>query len=201
MSHLEGLDLSGPGLPRIMEAPPLRAVDSPQPAGNASDAPASPAPEESKRYTTVADPAASPERAPAGPPAEDQSFGQHPHLQWAMNGLRMALPFVQKVLPLLDGQVLPAVINLLAHRPEAPAAPVNLAPLEGGLADLQNRHRELSQQVEEQIAALNRVEDRLETVREAINRNWLEQQELLEDLKKSGRKSTVWAVVAATFLT
>jgi len=51
-----------------------------------------------------------------------------------------------------------------------------------------------------QNTSLKRVEDRLEMVREATDRNTLEQQELLTDLKSVGRKVNVIAVLALLLL-
>ena len=84
------------------------------------------------------------------------------------------------------------------RRPRPP--PVNLAPIEQGLADLENQHRELRDQVVEQNSSLKRVEDQLEMVREATDRNTLEQQELMEDLKVVGNKVNVFALVALGLL-
>jgi chromosome segregation ATPase len=77
---------------------------------------------------------------------------------------------------------------------------VNLAPLEDGLAELQTGHRELRDQVMEQNSSLKRVEDQLEMVREATDRNTLEQQELLEDLKTVSNKVNTFAFVALVLL-
>jgi hypothetical protein len=135
--------------------------------------------------------------APA--PSEDSSG-----LQRAMNVFRAALPIVQRLLPLLDGNVGTAVANLITRRPHPQAAPtppnVDLAPLEGGLAELQTQHRNLRDQVMEQNTSLKRVEDRLESVREATDRNTLEQQELIEDLKTFSSKIKVVAVVGIGLL-
>jgi hypothetical protein len=134
-------------------------------------------------------------KAAADDPAPDQPSS----LQRAVNGVRAAWPFVQKILPLLDGQVITAVTNLLTpHHP--PAAQVNLTPLENSLTDLRTRHGELSEQLTVQNTSLKRVEDRLEMVREATDRNTLEQQELLTDLKSVGRKVNVIAVLALLLL-
>jgi hypothetical protein len=92
------------------------------------------------------------------------------------------------------------VANLLAPRPPAPAPPANLAPLETGLLDVQTQQRKLREQVIEQNASLKKVEDRLEMVREATDRNTLEQQELMDDLKSARRKITVFAVFALLLL-
>lgn len=135
-------------------------------------------------------------KAAADEPAPDQPSS----LQRAVNGVRAAWPFVQKILPLLDGQVITAVTNLLTpHHPPA-ATQVNLAPLESSLTDLRTRHGELSEQLTLQNTSLKRVEDRLEMVREATDRNTLEQQELMADLKSVGRKVNVIATLALLLL-
>jgi hypothetical protein len=54
----------------------------------------------------------------------------------------------------------------------------------------------LRDQVIEQNNSLKRVEDQLEMVREATDRNTLEQQELLEDLKAFGNKVKFVVVIA-----
>jgi len=114
----------------------------------------------------------------------------------AVNAVRNALPIVQRILPLLDGNVGTAVSNILAAQPHAPAPRVDLAPLEKGLSAIEKQHRELRDRVTEQNTALQRVEDRLEMVREATDRNTLEQQELIEDLKGVSDKLKIFAGVA-----
>ena len=122
-------------------------------------------------------------------------------VQRVVSALRAALPFVQKILPLLDGNFGTAVSNILSPHHHAPPPPsVNLAPIEDGLAELQTQQSELRNQVVEQNASLKRVEDQLEMVREATDRNTLEQQELMEDLKGVGRKVTVFAFLALGLL-
>jgi t-SNARE complex subunit (syntaxin) len=107
------------------------------------------------------------------------------------------MPFVQRLLPLLDGNIATAIANLAAPRHQAPppAPKVDLAPLQDSLAEIQSQHRNLREQVIEQNASLKRVEDQLEMVREATDRNTLEQQELLEDLKIFSAKVKVVAVL------
>ncbi len=127
-------------------------------------------------------------------------------LQRAVNVLRVALPFVQRMLPLLDGNIGTAVSNILnppppPTPPPPPAPKVDLAPLEAGLAELKTQHSHLHDQVAEQNSSLKRVEDQLEMVREATDRNTLEQQELLEDLKAVGGKVNLVAIIALGLLT
>ncbi len=143
---------------------------------------------------------------PVSPRAEESleedlldDLNQPSSLQRAMKGVRMALPFLQKVLPLLDGQVIATVANLLTPR-SVPAQPVNLAPLEAGLTEVQTQQRKLREQISEQNVSLNKVQDRLEMVAQATDRNTLEQQELLEDLKSVRRKVAVVATISIILL-
>lgn len=121
-------------------------------------------------------------------------------IQKTLNALKSALPFVQRILPLLDGNIGTAVSNLLSHNPQPHTPPVNLAPLHDKLTDLQTQHGELRAQIAEQNTSLKRVEDQLEMVREATDRNTLEQQELLEDLKLVGNKVNLFAWLALGLL-
>ena len=91
-------------------------------------------------------------------------------------------------------------VSSSSHHQAAPPAKVDPAPLEDGLTQLRTQHRDLRDQVVEQNAALKRVEDQLEMVREATDRNTLEQQELLEDLKIFSNKVKVVAVLAIGLL-
>jgi hypothetical protein len=124
----------------------------------------------------------------------------------------MVMPLVQRLLPLLDGNVGSAVSNLLYPHPPAPppAPPVNLAPLEDGLTELQAGHRDLRGQVLQQNESLKRVEELLELVSEAADRHALAQQELMDELKAvgnqlealkvAGRKANLFARVTLALL-
>jgi hypothetical protein len=174
-----------------------RAVGSPLPAGSGSLGSLS-GPIGDRQRTLGAPP---PGRALANTSAADSMDGPS-GLQRAVSAMRSALPFVQKILPLLDGNIATVVANMFAphHHPVPPPPPVNLAPIEDGLVELQNQHKELRDQVVEQNTSLKRVEDQLEMVREATDRNTLEQQELLEDLKVVGNRVNVFALIALGLL-
>jgi chromosome segregation ATPase len=111
-------------------------------------------------------------------------------MQRAMGFLKQAAPFVARLLPLIDGNVVGAIGNLLSGRPHGapPQVTVDLAPVKNQLSDLQAQQTELRSTMQEQTAGMKRVEDQLEMVREATDRNTLEQQELMEDLKSVGHK-------------
>jgi hypothetical protein len=100
----------------------------------------------------------------------------------ALGAIRMVLPVVQKILPLLEGNVAAAAANVLLSRPLGPT--VNLAPLENALDKMQAEHGELRSQIEGQNTGLKRVADQLEMVKDATERNTLEQKELVEDLHR-----------------
>jgi hypothetical protein len=122
----------------------------------------------------------------------------------AVSALRTALPYVERVLPLFEGNFGSAVSNLLAPNRPAPPAPelpaVDLAPLNGSLAALNSQYLELREEAIEQNASLRRIEDQLEMVRQSTDRNTLQQQELLEDLKSLGSKIGFVTMVALGLL-
>ena len=177
------------------DEPQPRAVGSPLPMGTGAQAQLPQG--DSRRLTSVPPPGRALSSPSADAPAEHPST-----LQRAVNAIRVALPFVQRILPLLDGNIATTVSNILTPHPPAPPPPppVNLAPIEDSLAELQTLHRDLRDQVADQNSSLKRVEDQLEMVREATDRNTLEQQELLEDLKTVGNKVNVVAAIAIGLL-
>jgi hypothetical protein len=196
MNDSEGFDLNGPGR-RVenADAPNPRAVGLPLPIGIRGATPQTQAQNDPQRLTTVPPP----RRALANLSA---SAGERPSgFQRAMNALRLTLPLVQRVLPLLDGNVGTAVSNLLnPHLQTPPPPPVDLAPIEDGLAELRTQHRELRNQAVEQNSLLKRVQDQLQMVREATDHNTLKQQELLADLKAVGKKVNLFAYFALSLL-
>jgi len=155
-----------------------RAAGSPLPMGTAGR-PLSGRGEGPATRATVPPPG----RAMTVPPNADAEAANS-GMQWMMGVMKQAVPFVQKLLPLLEGQFATAMANVLTARPHTPpAARLDLQPIEHGLAELQIEQANFKDQLADQNASLKRVEDRLEMVREATDRNTLEQQELIEDLK------------------
>jgi hypothetical protein len=138
--------------------------------------------------------------APASPaaPVEPAKSG----FQRAFDMVRSAIPIVQKLLPLLDGNFATTMGALMApqHHPAPPPVQVDLEPVERGLAEVRNSNRELRTQVVEQSATLKRVEDQLDRVREATDRNTLEQQELVEDLRAVGNRIGTFAMIGLILL-
>ena len=170
------------------------AMGSPLPVGQFRQPFASP-PEERQHLSAASGPGRS------TPSAQDLASA-NPDAFSLQRILSQAMPFVHKMLPLIDGNIAAALGNLLAPRPPAPppAPVVNLEPIEDNLIALKAQQRDLRNQIAEQNSALKRVEDQLEMVREATDRNTLEQQELMEDLKAVGNKVNLIAVVALLLL-
>ena len=144
-------------------------------------------------------PAAIPAPLPAPAPSPALAVASEPPIQLptgirrAVSLVSAALPLVERILPLFEGNFRDALSNLLnPPPPPAPAAPpappVDLAPIENSLAQIKTLHSELRDQLLEQNASLASAEDRLELVREATDRNTRQQQELLEDLRDFGKK-------------
>lgn len=175
-----------------------RAVGAPLSRGNQQ--PASAAPQQA-RATALASPDGSKASANSAG-ANGTAPGRVSGMQRAAGALRAAVPFVQRLLPLLEGNIAGAVSNILApQQTKPPAAPTNnLSALEDGMAELHLQQHALNQQIAQQQMSLKRVEDRLEGVREATDRNTLEQQELLADLKSVGRKVNTVAIAALLLL-
>lgn len=127
-------------------------------------------------------------------------------LQRAIDAVRSALPLVQRLLPLLEGNVATAISTMMVPQPthHAPPPPppikIDLEPMERGLAEVRTGHRELRTQVAEQSTTLKRVEDQLDRVREATDRNTLEQQELVEDLRAVGGRISTFAIIGLLLL-
>ncbi|HLY43900.1 MAG TPA: hypothetical protein VKR52_21995 [Terracidiphilus sp.] len=139
-----------------------------------------------------AEPAVRPRRQQLAPVARPSAF------QRSVGAIRTVIPIVQKILPLLDGNIASAVSNLLTphHHPE----PVNLAPLENAVVRLHGDNLQLRNQVAEHNTMLKRVDDQLGLVKEATDRNSIGQQELLDDLHGLRKKVHVFAWIGLLLL-
>jgi hypothetical protein len=121
-------------------------------------------------------------------PAQTPRIEQPSGMQRAMAAARVVLPVVQKVLPLLDGNVASAVASLLGAGAQRSSSQAALAPVENALTKLHGDQRELHSQVEEQNAALKNLSVQLEMLKEAAERTSQEQQEIIRDLAGIRRK-------------
>jgi hypothetical protein len=110
--------------------------------------------------------------------------------------LRVLLPYVSKLLPLLESGLTGG--SAIAHAQSTAAQNSALQAVEKTALDIHSSHKELRIQLQDQAIEFKRVEEQLERLREATERNTLEQQELIEDLKSfAGTIKVVgWAAVA-----
>ncbi len=111
--------------------------------------------------------------------------------QRSMGAVRMALPVLQKMLPLLEGNVATVVSNMLA--PSFQGHPPDLSPIENALDKMHGELTELRNGVVGQSNLLKRVGDQVDLVKEAADRIALEHQEMLEDLHSLRKKVSVFA--------
>jgi hypothetical protein len=131
-------------------------------------------------------------------PRPISTAGRPSGFQRSVGAIRMVIPIVQKVLPLLDGNIASAVANLLM--PQHRVEPVNLAPLENAVVKLHGENVELRNRMVEQNTMLKRVGDQLDLVKEATERNSIGQQELLDDLNSFRKKVRGFAWAAMVLL-
>jgi hypothetical protein len=124
--------------------------------------------------------------------------GKKSGLERAMGFVRTVAPVVRKVLPLLDGNVVSAVSNFLAPRAMAPR--VNLEPLEIAVTKMRKDHLDLRLNVADQTAALKRIADQVQSVKDTTERNSLEQKELAQDLKTLGSRVNLVAWIGLGLL-
>jgi len=123
-------------------------------------------------------------------------------MQRTMAAIRNALPLVQKLLPLLDGNILGAILGMVGphlHAQPAPK-PLDFTPMENGLAEIKKQHQELKGQFQMQDAAMKRLAEQLDQVREATERNTREQEDLVEELRMSGKRVNIVAFMAFALL-
>jgi len=137
------------------------------------------------------------EERPAGL-AELPSFKMPAGLLRAASRLRAVLPYVERILPLFDGNFGAAMSNLINPQPPAPQLPppIDLTPFNASVAELNAQFHELREEVIERGASLTRIGDQLDLLRDSTDRNTLQQQELHEDLRGFGNKISYITMVA-----
>jgi hypothetical protein len=105
---------------------------------------------------------------------------------------------MQKLLPLLDGNVASVVANLLAPRLLSPQ--VDLHPIEAGVARLREDLAAIQARNAEHDASFKRVGDQLETMKEALESAALEQQEVMHQVGRVQKRVLVFSLVGLSLL-
>jgi hypothetical protein len=119
--------------------------------------------------------------------ALEESKGSAPSLWRALVNLRMLLPYVGKLLPLLDGNLSTALAPPVAPKPDFSEFHQSLEHVNRGFLDLQAGNRDLKTHVQEHSVQLKRIDDQLIRLRESTERNTMEHQELVEDLRSASK--------------
>jgi len=111
---------------------------------------------------------------------------------WAIGAARVVLPVVQKMLPLLEGNVASAAANLLTPTPR----PVDLEPVKSAIGKVQADQRILRGQLSDQRESLISMEQELSSVKDGIDRSAAQLRELAEDQLKLRQRLTrlMWMV-------
>ena len=132
---------------------------------------------------------------PAPAPAKS---GKTTGMQKAAGLVRAVAPLVQKVLPLLEGNVAMAVTNLLASRPESPR--VDLEPIENAMTRMRKDHIDLRLSVADQNAAIKRVADQVESAKDAVERAGAETKALDRDVQQLRSRVNAFAWIGLILL-
>jgi hypothetical protein len=118
--------------------------------------------------------------------------------QRTTSAIRTLLPLVQKVLPLLEGNFASVAVNLLAPRLQGP--PVDIHPIEVGIAKLRAEVAELHDKNEQHDAAFKRIGQDMESVKDALERTSFEQKQRAQELSRLGTRMTIFSVVVVVLL-
>jgi len=126
--------------------------------------------------------------------------GQAPSgLHRTASAVRTVVPLLQKLLPLLDGNVASAVANLLA--PRLMSGPVvDLSPLDTSLMKLRGDLAVIQDRNAQQDVAFKRIDDQLETMKEAVERTAVEQREVAEEVARVRKNLRVFALAGILLL-
>ncbi len=114
--------------------------------------------------------------------------------------VRSALVMAQKLLPLLEGNVMGTVSNLLTPSISGNVSRKELAAIQETLKDLEGSSLVLDGKLGEQGRVVQRLVDRLDLLKEAVDRNTLEQQELTSDARALRKKVAVMAWIGMFLL-
>ena len=180
--------------PRVLSPAKTPTRPSDMQAASRGQDPAPATQREPRPFTPVPSPQAltQPRRPASAQPGRNSFFQQ------SLGALRMALPLMQKMLPLLEGNVATVVSNLMAPSPQG--HPPDLTPLANALTKMHEEIAELRNGTAEQGALLKRVGDQVDLVKDAADRIALEQHEIVEDLHSLRKKVSVFAWLGLVLL-
>jgi hypothetical protein len=123
----------------------------------------------------------------------DSKGGHASGLERTMGAVRMLIPLLGKVLPLLDGNVAAVAASLLLPRLQAQT--VDTYPLESALMKVRAELATLQDKTAEYATAFKRIDGQLESMKDAIDRSGAEQRETAENVRKIQGRVLVFSVV------
>jgi len=138
------------------------------------------------------------DRALGRPRSPETKPERHSGFQRTTAAIRTMVPLLQKLLPLLDGNVASVVANLLVPRMLAPT--VDMHPIEARLASLREELAAIHGKHAEQGASLKRIEDQLESVKDALESAALEQKETMQQVGRVQKRVLVFSLVGLSLL-
>jgi hypothetical protein len=159
------------------------SMTKPNPAAAAAKLPANPQEAQIDRLIALAsEPAQLAKREEATALAGVQDSGQKS--MWkSLSQLKGVLPYVSKLLPLLDARFLPLLELLGAGHGQGAAL---TKEMHEGLLSLQTAQRELVAAVREQTLDVKALEDQIVQLRENYERNLQDQEVLARDMRSMG---------------
>ncbi len=187
-----GFDLNGP------ELPARKPADVPRPEGVLPHTPLAAADSPGPR-----DPISVPrdvERDRRGPAQNSQAAARNDarnskptNFQRAMGAVRAVLPTVQKMLPLLEGNIAWTAANFLAPSGHST---VDLTPVKDAINKIHADQVAMRGHVAEYEAAFGAIQDQLKSVSESLERTANEQNALSADLRRLKRRTStaLWLV-------
>ncbi len=122
--------------------------------------------------------------------ALEESKSQVPSIWRSLMQLRMLLPYIGKLLPILEGNfsaALAPTTSTAVAKPDFTEFHHSIEQVNRGFLDLQAGHRDIRTHVQEQSVQLKRIDDQLIRLRESTERNTMEHQELVEDLRSASK--------------
>ena len=123
--------------------------------------------------------------------ALEESKGGAPSIWRSLMHLKLLLPYIGKLLPILDGNLagslMPASQAQVAAKLDLSEIHSAVDTVNRGFLDLQAGNRDIRTQVQEQTTQLKRIDDQLLRLRESTERNTMEHQELVEDLRSASK--------------
>jgi hypothetical protein len=112
--------------------------------------------------------------------------------------LRILLPYLARVLPLLERGVLGT--NLLGGGNSAPAPGLDTSRFDSGLEELQGAHRDLSTQLKNQTAEITHLQEQMTWLSRSLELETQRQAEIAETLASLKRLVRAWGIIVAVLL-